>query len=273
MAATGSTDLCSSNGLPDMPLLGSDFNPSRPSDGEHVRRSSGYQLAEELRDLRNRVKSFFSVLFYHDTGGLKPNVVPSSALVSLSPNPSGTYRKFEVNSKGLFVGGTEARDSVYPREFRAVFYGDESIESYVDNEDGKEVVVGQSKDYEGGSFGFYVGATNRFYFIEYLFTVPTGVTRVALSLSGSSPLYGPSAPHITRKTSLRVSGGDVLKVQVGKDAMTPCRVSKLDGSVYCDNTDVAHGMTTVSQPLSDQIIKGYGGASGDPAVVIVEWYA
>jgi len=253
-----------------MSLLGIDFNPARPTDGDYVRKASGAQMATEMRDIRTRVKSFFDRVFDVGTGFLMDDVVPSSALRPLSPDPTGTYRKFTLNKKGQFTAGEADRDPTYPRIFRALFVGDPSVESKVDTETGATIVVGDSRSVTVGTVG-YVGIVTVARYLEFLFTVPSGVTRISVYLSGGQP--NAVDPMLTRMTSFLAQPGDVLRVWAGLDTVSPCRVANLGGTVYCDNTQVESGMTTAKKLLAQPLLKGYGGTEGDPSVVRLEWYA
>lgn len=253
-----------------MPLLGYDFNPARPTDGDFVRHPTGPQAASEIRDLKSRILGFFSVKFLTDAGDLKTNSVPTSALVPLSPSPRGTFRKVTVNGKGQVTGGDPDRDPMFPRALRAVYFGASSSTSFLDDEDGVNEVVGKPST-SGGSSNFQppydpLVTTAQFSFLEYTFVVPEGVTKVDVRMSGKTPNSG-TLGAVQRIGSVRVSGGDVLRVFVGADSVSPCRVMTLDGSVYFDNTSVQSGVDTVHKGVYEPWFDGV------PSVVVLEWYA
>lgn len=253
-----------------MSLLGTDFNPARPTDGDFVRRATGVQMATEMRDLKSRISSFFDRKFDLSTGFLEDDVVPPSALQSLSPDPTGTYRTMEVNRKGQVIGGEPTRSYLYPRAMRACFFGDTSLRSFIDREDGVEEVAGSEKSTVAANLGYILVVTTARY-LEWLFVVPDGVTRIGFGMSGGTP--NPSDPTISRSGSLEVAGGDVLRVFASLDGVSPCRIANLSGTVYCDNTDLESGMTTASKTSASQIYHGFGGTSGDPSIVRLDWYA
>lgn len=267
-----------------MPLIGQDFLPSRPTDGEYVRHPTKEQGATVLRSLRARIKDFFDKSFNVESGDLRDDILPSSALQSGSPNPAGTYRRVRVTSKGLVTGGDANLELARPRAYRAYFFGSESVESRIDKDDGYDVVVGVrgSAPNAGSSFtydGSYFGTGKILNFYEYEFIVPESVTRMRMVLSGGSPFY--SSPdsysqdsRMTRIGSLDVTQGQILKVFVGMDASSPCRVANFANTWYVDSTQVQFGVVnTTFKTLSNPILPGFGGVTGNPGVVYFEWYA
>jgi hypothetical protein len=267
-----------------MPLIGQDFLPSQPTEGDFVRRRSGVQMASTLRSLKDLVKQFFGRSFDTDSGDLKSDIMPSSALRTLSPNPTGTYRRMEVNKKGQITGGSSDPLVFPPRLFRAIFIGSSSAVSTVDEEDGSVAVTGQTiVSPQNSEFVRPLPynpplTSQQFTFYQFLFTVPKKVQRVDFLITGGSPFVQPNGswvndPYLTRIGSMRVSGGQVLRVFTGLDAVSPSRICNFEKTVYSDNTQVQSGVTEVFKLSTSPWTNGFGGVSGKPSLVLIEWYA
>lgn len=260
--------------------LGQQFNPAKPTDSDFVRAATGPQLATVIRGLRASFKTFFSRLLDTETGDFNSDVIPWSSLKTLVPDPAGTYRTMNVNRKGQVIGGKADTSVQFPRVFRAVFFGEDGLESWVDSDAGPIPVSGEivTSPWSGSSFSRFGYTTTpvTLTFREYLFTVPKGVRRVSCELTGGTPLIGAGSFTVSRKNTIQVSGGDVLRVYVGSDLISPCRVSTLDRVTFFDNTDVQtwSGLTYATRVYStDGWFPRFGGTSGNPATVILEWYA
>lgn len=268
-----------------MPLLGQDFNPARPTDGDFTRHPSREQGATVIRDLKARLKDFFDGVFFLDTGDLKNSVVPSSALQSLSPNPEGTYRTFTINSKGQCTDGDAERGISAPRCYRALFFGSTAIESTVDRDDGFDVITGKPSSSPNSNSNFartsgpYVLMGTTFNHLEFLFTVPPRVTRLRVMLTGGSPFYTSptswsSDSRVTRIGSFDVTQGQLLRIFCGTDAASPCRIADFTSTVYFDNTQVQSGTINGSfKTLAAPWHEKFGGVAGNPSLVTLEWYA
>lgn len=83
-------------------FLGTDFDPTAPPDTEAA--SNG---ATRIRDIKQRLKTFFGVLFDLESGNLLPNIVPSTALLDITPSldtaTTFLHPSLKVNSKGQIV--------------------------------------------------------------------------------------------------------------------------------------------------------------------------
>lgn len=277
--------------------LGSDFNSSRPQDGERAERVTGEQGATSIRDLKTRLKNFFGVLFDIDSGDLQDNVVRAAALKSATSPIAGTYKKVKTNKKGVVIRGWEEVDETVPRIFRAVFFGDPAKTSYYES-DGDTALVAvalhQVKLWsDGGSSRWYE-----------TFTVPDGVTRIRFwcigaGSAGTVSLPGMGGAHV--EGTLVVASGDEVHVYAGMsgDAAIPSQggrsriwVGSLAGTEkYLDalgGTTFGTGNVSLSADVSAfgvyQTIRGrsyfknlaLGGAvaeDGLPGMVVFEWYA
>ncbi len=80
--------------------FGSDFNPGQPSDDDLVKRGAGW-----IRDIKQRIKDTFGILFNIETGDLKDNVISTPKLKDLVPDPEGTWNEVDVNVKGQVTAG------------------------------------------------------------------------------------------------------------------------------------------------------------------------
>lgn len=143
--------------------FGADFNSNQPSDDDLVKKGAGI-----FRDIKTRLKTFLGVLFNLETGQLKDNIIASTKLKDLNPNPSGEWTRVVVNSKGLVTDGDnpDTTAASYPR--RTVFYRTSAIK-----DDGTTLSPAAGTDDEGLQVS------------EYSFTVPAGVNRLLVQLQGT----------------------------------------------------------------------------------------
>lgn len=258
-------------------MLGSDFNSSRPTDGEFTRHPTSAQLATVIRDIKSRILSFVGRHFDVESGDLLQSTIPSSALRNLSPSPAGTGRRFVVNRKGLVTRTYTDVVISSPRVFRAAFFGGSGGGfAYQDTETGPVGIVGEvtavpgASDFEWPSAYSVSGLGGNL--AKFLFVVPAGVERMKVILTGGSPAYAQDKT-VTRFTTAPCDPGQVFKVFVNENLNTPSRLSSFDGMAYVDNTEVAKNPPGLSQFSDAPYLRDWGGNAGNPGLVILEWYA
>jgi hypothetical protein len=176
-----------------MALLGTGFNPSDPTDDDLVKYGASW-----MRDIKNRLKAWAGVLFETDTGRLKDNVIGSSKLKSLSPDPSGSFNWGSVNTKGqvtigndvelpsrgravteIFIGGTLEQSASQPAGVLAPGLSlrfDPDVNNYYSE-------VTQDSEFVLTSTDATEGEANH-WSARKLWTVPTGVTQVRAIVIG-----------------------------------------------------------------------------------------
>lgn len=269
-----------------MANLGSDFRSTQPTDNDFVRHPSLPNMSSELRTVKTRIKSFFERSFLVDTGDLWDLSVPIAALKSITPDPSGTWKRVTVNSKGQVIRGSNANTDDAPRIFRAVLFGQASTPSYMDTVSGVTQMVPESEatpntefdmvDYTGVSFSFY----------KYAFVVPQKVYRIKATLVGYGLKYPDTIPYVAarqRDVAFSTTPGSILKIWVGNTSGSPSRIANADQSKYADSGAIVSppgpNFPDVTVGYHAPYFVGYGTSGtvsspeGGPGVVILEWYA
>lgn len=266
-----------------MAKLGSDFRASVPDDGAYVRHPVLPQLFTELRDIRSRIKAFFSEVFDADTGQLQLSSVPAAALKTPSNDPSGTWRRVTVSRKGLVTSGSDKDIVVSPRIYRGLFFGDGLKLSTIDTDTGSDILTPTADAYPLGTFdgdGFWSGSI--FGFQKFTFAVPEGVYRVRATLIGCGKNFGSSATAARQKDVVfSTTPGSVLCIWAGNSDGSVSRISNVDQSKYIDSSPAQSPdpFDAVDVGWYGSSLRGYGvdgtasAITGTPGVVILEWYA
>ena len=268
-----------------MANLGADFRSTQPTDNDFVRHPSSPQLATEIRSVKSRIKSFFETSFLVDTGDLWDLSVPIAALKSITPDPSGTWKRTRVNAKGQVTHGDNLSTDDAPRIFRAVYFGVAATKSYVDTENGSIEAVPEVDATPGTDFDivpYYSSQALSFY--KYTFVVPAKVKRVRAILVGRGKDYGSSyAAAGQREVSFSTTPGAILYIWVGSIDGSPSRISNADQTKYADSSPAASpaGVLFPDATVDNfaPYFVGYGNSgtvtstTGGPGVVILEWYA
>ena len=267
-----------------MANLGADFRSTQPTDNDFVRHPSSPQLATEIRSVKARIKSFFETSFIVDSGDLWDLSVPIAALKSITPDPSGTWKRTRVNSKGQITHGDNLSTDNAPRIFRAVYFGVAATKSYVDTENGSIEAVPEVDATPGSNFDNILYPSQVLSFYQYTFVVPAKVKRVRAILVGRGIDYGSSyVAARQREVSFSTTPGAILNIWVGNVDGSPSRISNADQTKYADSsalvlpTGVDFPDVTVGH-LTPYFV-GYGNSgtvsstTGGPGVVILEWYA
>lgn len=269
-----------------MANLGSDFRSTQPTDNDFVRHPSLPNLASELRSVKTRIKSFFERSFLVDTGDLWDLSVPIAALKSITPDPSGTWKRVTVNSKGQIIRGSNANTDDAPRIFRAVMYGQASTPSFMDTLSGVTEMVPEVEATPSTEFDKAFYATENFSFYKYSFVVPQKVYRIKATLVGYGLKYPDTTPYVAarqRDVSFSTTPGSILKIWVGNTSGTPSRIANATQSKYADSGAVVYptgvDFPDVTVGYHSPYFVGYGtsgtvsSTEGGPGVVILEWYA
>lgn len=257
-------------------MLGSDFNSSRPSDGEFTRHPTSAQLATVIRDIKSRLKEFVVRHFDAETADLYDSTVPSSALKSLSPSPAGTGRKMVVNRKGQVTRLYQDVVIDAPRVFRACFFGGQASYGTQDTPTGPVPLVGEVTAGPGDQYltwpSAYSASALGGPMTKYLFVVPDGVTRMKAFLTGGSPAYSQDKT-VTRWTTIPCDPGQVFRIWVNHGPNAPCRIASYGNEAYVDNTEVDFNPPGLSQLSDSAPFLAWGGNAGNPGLVFLEWYA
>lgn len=184
-------------------FFGADFVQSQPSDSDLVKRG-----ASVMRDIKTRIKTFLNVCFNLETGQLKDDVVPYTALRDLVPSPEGTWNEVDVNEKGLVTGGREVSTVAAAKPYRWVYNYTQGLDS-----DGDAITRSLDTDDDGLNVA------------TYSFVVPEGVTRIHVRCWGAGGGGGYNATPLTAgggggggyaDTFIEVSEGDTFLVWVGE---------------------------------------------------------
>lgn len=184
-------------------FFGSDFVQSQPSDSDLVKRG-----ASVFRDIKTRIKTFLNVCFNLETGQLKDDVVPYTALRDLNPTPEGTWDRVSVNAKGLVTSGEEVTAVAAARPYRWIYNYTQGLDA-----DGDAITRALGTDDDGWNVA------------TYSFVVPDGVTRLYVRCYGAGGGGGYNATPGTAgggggggysDTFIDVSEGDTFLVWVGE---------------------------------------------------------
>jgi hypothetical protein len=197
--------------------LGQDFDATDPADNSQVRLGAGW-----IRDIKSRLKAFADLLFSLETGKLKPNVIPPSSLVDISPSPAGTWREVDVSSKGLVTAGRNPSELVQvPRFFRGVFTA--GAGAVVDNDTGITTIADPGPSVYPGSGVYHKAYQSNGQYYAYNWEVPVGVRRItvwavgagggAQSNGGGSRHSGATGEH--REGTMPVTPGTNITILVG----------------------------------------------------------
>jgi len=267
-----------------MANLGSDFRSTQPTDNDFVRHPSLPQLATEIRSVKSRIKSSFETSFLVDTGDLWDLSVPIAALKPITPDPSGTWKRTRVNSKGQVTHGDNLSTDDAPRIFRAVMFGEATTKSYMDTESSSVEMVPVTDTTPGSDFdiAFYPSQVLSFY--KYTFVVPAKVKRIRALLVGRGINYGSSyVAARQREVSFATTPGAILYIWVGNIDGSPSRISNADQTKYADSSNIIFpagvDFPDVTVGHFAPYFIGYGNSgtvsstTGGPGVVILEWYA
>lgn len=185
-------------------FLGSDFNAAQPSDGALVRNG-----ASDIRNVKQRLKTFLTVLFNLENGQLKDNIVESGKLKTLTPDPQGTYREVTVNEKGQVTGGSNPSTSGVVSPFTYLYAFSAGVDP-----DGDAITKAGATDDDGLTVA------------SYSFTVPADVNKILVKCigAGGGGAYtntteadccgGGGGAYI--EALIDVSEGDVFLVWVGQ---------------------------------------------------------
>jgi len=173
-----------------MALLGDGFNPQEPADSDLVKYGASW-----MRDIKNRLKGWGQVLFDLNTGRLRDNVIASSKLKSLSPDPAGAYNWGSVNSKGQVTAGQDVEIPSRGRAVSEMFIGsilEESASTPV-----SPLAPGAALRFNPDTNAFYTEVNDEWiltsadtegdvnhWSARKLWTVPTGVTQVRVVAIG-----------------------------------------------------------------------------------------
>lgn len=267
-----------------MANLGSDFRTTQPTENDFARHPSLPNLASELRQVKTRIKSFFERSFLVDTGDLWDLSVPIAALKSITPDPSGTWRRVTVNAKGQVIRGSNTTLDDGPRVFRAVMYGRSSTPSYMDTESGTIQMVPEIEATPNTEFNNVLYPSEIFSFYKYTFVVPKKVYRVKATMVGNGLDYGGTyADARQRDVAFSTTPGSILKIWVGNTSGSPSRVANADQTKYADSGAIVlptgAEFPDVTVGYHAPYFVGYGttgtsgSTAGGPGVVILEWYA
>lgn len=286
--------------------LGSDFNAARPQDGDWAQHETNSQGSTMLRDLRLRLKNFFGVRFDLDTGDLLDDVIRSAALKATTTPIAGTYRRVKANKKGLVIRGWETSDQNYSRIFRAVFFGNTALTSYMELDGSPalaEISLRENKIWSGSEVSRWFNP------IE----IPTGVTRlnficIGAGAGGNETDAGGGGCHVEGTLIVQPpevqDQGNIVHVYAGlpgvggagatpggrsrivvgdPNASSPKYIDALGGTVAGTGSASAVSADVSHLGIYDEFIgRSYfnnlaaGGAVGEdgkPGLVILEWYA
>lgn len=199
--------------------LGADFVASDPQDSDKVKNGAGW-----IRDIKNRLKNFCGVLFSLETGKIKPDSIPYTALTDLAPLPTGTWREVTVNSKGLVTSGSNPTDISRPVSiYRGLFNAGGGQGAY-DTDAGYSTLVWPGSSVYSGSGPRYIGTYAASNYARWAFPIPSTVRRIkcwvvgggggsSINAGGTQGYGGASAEH--REAVIPVTGTTTLEIVVG----------------------------------------------------------
>lgn len=215
--------------------FGADWNENQPSDADLVKKG-----AQWLRDIRARVKSTFGVIHNNETGQLLNNTVPSAALKTLNPDPTGSWNRVTVNNKGQVTEGEEEVVTLGAKIYRTIY----GLGAGVDP-DGAVITVVNGVDDDGNTVG------------TYSFTFPAGVERIVVRVQaaggGSGATDGGGGGGAYCEAVIDGSEGDVWLVWVGQSVELGLGTPARSGASRFYFSDFKY-------------VKCYGGASGTVGV-------
>jgi len=225
-------------------LFGTDFDANRPTDASQIKFGASW-----IRDIKARIKTTFGIAFNLETGNFKSNVVPSSALKALNPNPAGSYTEVTVNDKGQVTGGSGAGGA------------------------GGIQVVQLWQAVYGSTNGFYFNhpASNTLTTVaaptptsthyEYTFKIPDNVTVMRVRMwgagGGGQNTY-PGGAGAYAEVTIPVTAGTTYNVKV------PLGGTAGGAGVGADGNDAIFG--DVSDDVYVLVPGGSGGGTGAPGV-------
>lgn len=222
--------------------LGSDFNANQPSDDALVKHG-----AREMRDIKSRIKAFFTVLFNLETGQLKDNIVSYQKLKTLDPDPTDgaeekTGNSVTINNKGLVTSIEEVDATVPSIPQRYLYFFDAGR-----GPDGTAIASTPGTDDDALTVA------------TYSFTVPEDVTRIRVRVqgagggggyNGAGTAYGGGGGALI-DALVSVTEGDTFLVWVGQG-----------GSGQDASTAGTNGSMTKFQFDANKRLICYGGATG-----------
>ena len=274
-----------------MALLGSDFNAASPVSGDNVRHDTDSQMATELRDLKPRIKAFFTVNFKIGSGADKDEnpqtgSIPAAALKDLSPDPTSGQQKWRsvtVSRKGQVVAGSLDFTNLPPRIFRAVFTASEWNGSayitqglgHIDTESDVKVVYGQENKlpsplpFPGSLAALDVDGGRS---THYQWEVPAKVASVQLTLAGGYSDSTKQSVRLSRRVGLtqRLLDIYVAESSVGVSLIGPF-YSAEQWVFSIPATSFSASLNNTAEWYSPTRFTNYG-SSSNPGIVIVEWY-
>lgn len=265
--------------------LGSDFNASKPSDGDYVRHPSAWQLARELRYIKARVADFFGRCFDLGTGDLKDDIIPVPALKDSATKPGSNgqfYKRVTVDKNGFVLSGSFDAAANSPRPFRAVYTSGgawvENPTGIVRDAAGSEQDIPPTKDeVHWVNLSYNPGGLPRGH--RYTFIVPAGVTRLKVLLQGGYPSSTSPLRPTAVSFDLDVSAGEALEVFVAA-AGGISYLAKAGYTTYVTSEQLSNtpsgsvrtlfggGFTRNPYRLSD-----VADSTPSPGLVLIEWYA
>jgi hypothetical protein len=161
--------------------FGQDFNAASPVDSDFAQRTLHEQGAQVLRNLKSRIKNFYTKMFELEGMDFHDNVIPSQALLSLDPDPTEEgYREVTANTKGLVIRGKTAVVETGPQPYRAIMYADSSLADFCL----QETPLGPKKLTPFAETGPLVAAgPSTYYVIPFEMFVPEKVTAMHFHLA------------------------------------------------------------------------------------------
>jgi hypothetical protein len=245
--------------------FGQDFNAARPGDADYAQRTTNEQGAQVLRNLKFRIKTFFTKLFDLESMDFHDAVIPSSALLALDPDPSATgYREMTVNRKGQVIRGKTGVVETGPQPYRAIMYADTTLFADDNFQETSEGLVALTPLAEAGPFA---ADSSLYYVIPFEFFVPTGVTRLKFHLAvkwADEYIDG----------TVEVSPGDKIRIELwnrqGSGTSGHSNIILPDGTVRRTGSGGATAPFGTYFKGSENFYSGIGAGKG---FCILEWYA
>lgn len=220
--------------------LGSDFDPSAPADTEAVS-----QGASRIRDVKQRLKTFFGGIFNLEDATWLSAVIPNSALQAISGLAAGTYTNvtLTVNTKGTITAiSTGSAGSFKPTG---------SIEGVATGGTGLSTVPSNGQLLVGNGTGFTLAQLVAASGGGLVVTVGAGTISISID-----PTYFPAIPFFAEATLVSTTAATPVQLiapitsgpLLGRKLYLNKFIARVDGGTAWTTTTVVHLSDTNGTP-------------------------
>jgi hypothetical protein len=210
-------------------FFGSDFDPSNPADTDAVAQGAG-----RIRDVKQRIKTFFGGLFNLETAAWLTAVIPSDALQAIGGLTAGTYTNvtLTVNTKGQITSISTGSAGSYKTAG--------AVETYATGGTGLSSLPGNGMIPIGNGAGYTLAAIVAAAGGGIVVTLGAGT--ITLSIN---PAYFPSLPFFAEATLPSATGATPVQL-VAPIVSGPLLGRKLYLNKFIMRVDGATAWTTTS---------------------------